>query len=128
MARRPVIPLSLQHVTVAGATLLMCYCRVPAPAQDLSSPVRVELVLANGRLADGQRTIRVARGDQVELIWTSDRSITVHLHGYDIELAIAPGTAEHMTFAARSTGRFPIEVHGGSGPHRTVLYVEVYPR
>jgi len=108
--------------------LLMCDSPIPASAEDLGLPVRVELILANGRLADGQRTIGVARGDRVELIWRSDRPVTVHLHGYDIELAVAPGTAEHMTFTAEATGRFPVEAHGGPGPHRTLLYVEVYPR
>ena len=54
--------------------------------------------------------------------------MTLHLHGYDIESKLAPGEPAAMAFKATIPGRFPVEVHGaGKGPHRPVLYLEVYP-
>ncbi len=64
--------------------------------------------------------------------WTTDRPLTLHLHGYDIEKRVAPGTVTEMTFTADATGRFPVHVHAqGAGPaHEEALLVnvEVYPR
>jgi FtsP/CotA-like multicopper oxidase with cupredoxin domain len=76
-----------------------------------------------------QRVIRVQRGDVVTLRWTSDRALTLHLHGYDIERRVTPGTTATMSFTAPATGRFSIEVHGGSaGREATLGYLEVHPR
>jgi hypothetical protein len=95
----------------------------------LAGPRSVDLPIRGGVLPAEQRVIRVQQGDEVALRWTSDRALTVHLHGYDIERRITPGTTATMTFTARATGRFSIEIHGGEG-HRasTVAYLEVHPR
>jgi hypothetical protein len=87
-----------------------------------------DLAISGGRLASGARTLRVQQGDQVSLRWTSDRPITLHLHGYDLELEIEPGVAAAMQFEARATGRFPVEIHQPGGRHATLLYLEVHPR
>src|SRR5262249_14569557 len=91
---------------------------------------RFELRIENGRLADAQRTIRVRRGDTVEITWHSDRPAVVHLHGYDIETSVDAGRPQIMSFHARATGRFAIELHGstGSGHHAALTYLEVHPR
>jgi len=87
------------------------------------------LDVKNGALAAGQREIKVQQGDEVTLRWTTDAPLTVHLHGYDLERAIAPGAPVEMRFTARATGRFPIERHGTKGGRdSTLTYVEVYPR
>jgi hypothetical protein len=39
------------------------------------------------------RTLRVKRGEDVELRWSSDRRIQLHLHGYDIERTVDAGHA-----------------------------------
>ncbi|MBL27620.1 MAG: hypothetical protein CMM50_08745 [Rhodospirillaceae bacterium] len=99
---------------------------------------------ATGRLTDiriEHRTaepdlVRVYQGDIVTLRWLTDEPVTLHLHGYDIELAVTPSKAEEMTFEAFATGRFPVEAHqfGGSEEHhdhggeeKTLLYLEVLP-
>jgi len=72
----------------------------------------------------------------VRLEWTSDEAVTVHLHGYDIELALAPGNPGVMTVQAYAAGRFPITAHtpgdkaakGGGHKERVLLYLEVHPR
>jgi FtsP/CotA-like multicopper oxidase with cupredoxin domain len=87
-----------------------------------------ELAIANGRLTGGTETIRVAKGDEVELRLSSDKPVTLHLHGYDIEIVVAPGAPATMSFKAYLPGRFPVSEHRkGAKHHHAVLYVEVHP-
>jgi hypothetical protein len=89
-----------------------------------------ELTVQAGELPPEVRVIRVRQGDDVTLRWTTDRSLTIHLHGYDIEKQVPVGAEPTiMHYTARATGRFPIEVHGRGHAHeRTLVYLEVYPR
>jgi len=88
-----------------------------------------DLTITHGQLAGGQDTIRVQQGDNVVLRWHSDRPIVLHLHGYEIETRVVPGTATETRFEARATGRFPIHVHAAQARSETVLvYLEVYPK
>ena len=77
-------------------------------------------------ISGGVPVIRARQGEAVKLRWSSDRAMTIHLHGYDIEVRL-PGNGEvTMDFIARATGRFPVERHGGDG-HAALLYLEVRP-
>jgi hypothetical protein len=93
-----------------------------------------DLKVARGTVPPKMQLIRVKQGDVVKLRWTSDRPITLHLHGYDIERKIVPGTVAEMAFTANATGRFPVEehkldAHGGSAHAPAPLVrIEVYPR
>ena len=77
--------------------------------------------------------VTVKQNDVVKLEWSSDRQMTIHLHGYDIEKQITPGATTEMTFTARATGRFMVEPHlaklpSGGHEHGDVLVtIEVYP-
>jgi hypothetical protein len=93
-----------------------------------AEPRVIELALREGRLPERQRVITVRQGDDVTLAWTTDRPVTLHLHGYDLETKATPGTPVSMRFVARATGRFPIEMHGAQGAHTVVGYLEVHPR
>ena len=82
----------------------------------------------NGRVLGTADTIRVRKGDHVELRWSSDQAIALHLHGYDIEAKVAPQSPAVMSFKANLAGRFPVSEHRhGAGHHRAVLYLEVHP-
>jgi heme/copper-type cytochrome/quinol oxidase subunit 2 len=81
-----------------------------------------DITLVDGKPV-GEQTLRVAKGEKVMLRWKSDRPMSLHLHGYEIEAAVAPGRPTDMRFTASMPGRFP--VHGST--HRAVLYVEVQP-
>jgi hypothetical protein len=89
--------------------------------------------IGNGHVPDNMRLIRVKQNDVVKLEWSTDKPVTVHLHGYDIEQELKPGAVTPMTFTARATGRFSIEPHIGKTPsgghaHGDVLVtIEVYP-
>jgi hypothetical protein len=98
-----------------------------------AAEVSYVLAITNGRLPDNMRRIRVRQNDVVKLEWSSDKPISVHLHGYDIEKDIKPGAVTQMTFVARATGRFPVEPHigktpsGGHGHGDVLVTIEVYP-
>src|SRR5262245_23653679 len=59
-------------------------CASKGSAENPASRI-FELSLKGGKLAAASNTIKARRGEEVELRWSSDRSITLHLHGYDIE-------------------------------------------
>lgn len=98
-----------------------------------AAQVTYALNIVNGRVPNNMRLIRVKQDDVVKLEWSTDKPMTVHLHGYDIEQEVKPGTVTQMTFTARATGRFTIEPHIGKTPsgghaHGDVLVtIEVYP-
>jgi len=99
-------------------------------AAELTFVLRIE----NGRVLENVRLIRVTQGDVVRLQWRSDRRVTLHLHGYDIEKVVAPGTVTYLMFTANATGRFPINLHttndnaDGHGHEEALVYLEVFPR
>ena len=87
-----------------------------------------DLTIVHGKLTGGQDTIRVQQNDNVVLRWHCDRSIVLHLHGYEIETRVVTGTVAEMRFEARATGRFPVHVHAAQARSESVLvYLEVYP-
>jgi len=100
-----------------------------ASASAAAEPRVVELAIRDGVLPREQRVIRVQQGDAVTLRWTTDRALTLHLHGYDIEQRVVPGATATMSFTARATGRFAIEIHASQGRRETTVgYLEVHPR
>ncbi len=112
--------------------LTLCLSSALTVAAD-AAEVTYALTIANSRVPDNMRLIRVKQNDVVKLEWRTDKPLTVHLHGYDIEQELQPGTVTEMTFTARATGRFTVEPHIGRTPsgghaHGDVLVtIEVYP-
>ena len=104
---------------------------VAANAAELTFSLRIE----NGRVPESMRLVRVKQGDVVKLRWSVDQPVILHLHGYDIEKRVEPGTVGEISFTARATGRFPIHAHStgaraGSNAHEEapLVYIEVYPQ
>jgi hypothetical protein len=54
--------------------------------------------------------------------------MVLHLHGYDIEKELKPGTVTEFAFEAYAAGRFPVNTHSEDSHEATLLYVEVHPR
>jgi len=91
----------------------------------------VDIEVRNGKVV-GKNSVRVTRGDTVELRWMSDKPLELHLHGYDVTVHVVPGTPADMKLRAHATGRFPVEIHGekkssGGHSHKPLYYLEVYP-
>ena len=110
------------------AALACAFVPAMALAQEAK---RFDLTLKAGALPKEQRTVKVKQGDAVELRWTSDQPVHLHLHGYDVLIAVKPGEPTVTALQARMAGRFSVEKlqekktghqHGGK-----VLYLEVHP-
>jgi FtsP/CotA-like multicopper oxidase with cupredoxin domain len=115
------------------AVLLAAFLSQSALAQ--TGTIDVEI---HDRKVTGERVIRVKQGDTVRLKWSTDETVELHLHGYDIETEATPDKPAVMSFTARATGRFPVTSHGFGEHHESrehhrhgaeaLLYIEVYPR
>ena len=104
-----------------------------------ATPAREFDISIVGRRVEGNNpTIRVKRGDSVILRWRTDESVSLHLHGYDIQATLSPASSTPMRFEAAVAGRFAITAHefGAVADHDapprkhreiTLLYLEVLP-
>lgn len=129
---------SSQSARIALSYLLLALSAAGIVAQPAASVrlVKLEIAARSVRgpdVAPGRPvgSVRLTQGETVELHWTSDEPVTLHLHGYNIETRVAATSTAIMRVRARATGRFAIETHGiGRDKHlaRTLLYVEVHPR
>lgn len=117
-------------IRLAAAALAAAGLGLPALAAEEMSKV-IAVRIEGRRVVAPEGPIRVKRGDVVELRWRTDEAVRLHLHGYDVELALEPGRAAKMVIRARVAGRFPITSHGwgadGHG-HDALTYLEVHPR
>lgn len=120
------------------ATAMLLFLTVSPPDRVaihlLQSTAPIEIEIKLGKVV-GQRTVRARQGDEVTLRVASDRTLDLHLHGYDIERTAAPDMPAVFTFTARATGRFPMETHEpaakGAKSHAhgaSLFYLEVLPR
>lgn len=134
--RRYRLWLSLSHLLIAvGIVSAFTQPNAQEPHEP-AQVLRVSIVdgTATGDEVDvsgGVEVLRVTQGDAVEIHWASNERAVVHLHGYGVETDVpATGTAV-MSFKARATGRFPVELHGfgdDAQKEKTLLYLEVHPR
>lgn len=85
-----------------------------------------EVFLEDGRPHQSNRTLQATRGDRVSILVRSDQAVTLHLHGYDRELAVPAGGEAKLQFEANAAGRFPVEAHGGHG-HEPLFHLEIRP-
>jgi hypothetical protein len=100
-----------------------------AVAQESSKRV-IEVRIENRKVVAPNEAIRITLGAVIELRWTSDEAVKLHLHGYDIELHVRPDEPAAMVVEAYATGRFPVTSHGwedGGHGHDALTYLEVYP-
>jgi hypothetical protein len=101
-------------------------------------PIRISVPIRNRALANPvQKDIRITQGDVLELVFTTDESAELHLHGYDIYLTVEPGAAGVLRVDAKITGRYPLEAHRfgsvvaeakGAHDHIVLLHLSVFPR
>ena len=82
------------------------------------------IVIKNGEPVGGMAKLTYKQGSTVKLTVTTDGAETdVHIHGYDIEKATAPGAPAKFSFVAKDTGRFEVELH----PSTQIAQLDVVP-
>lgn len=97
----------------ASPLLCLLFCLFsPAAVLAAEPPVKVfELAISRSAAPAKPQVLRVEKDDVVRLRVTSDAAGEVHLHGYRLEVKLAPGTPQELSFNARATGRYRIEWH-----------------
>jgi hypothetical protein len=107
---------------------------VPTSEVCAAEAVRISVAVGARKIAPAQRTVRARQGDTIELAFTSDERVELHLHGYDRHLTVDPGSVAVMRIEAKFAGRFAIEAHrfgnetAARSRHLVLLYLEVHPR
>lgn len=99
------LSLSLHLKTLVFCAGLAAWIAVLAAACGSADPEEVEIGVS---LRDKQLTpdtIRVTQDDTVTLKIDSDAPGSMHLHGYDKEQEVTPGTVADFVFVADATGR-----------------------
>lgn len=71
----------------------------------------ITLTVRAGKVTPAPGRIEVTRGERVALRVTSDRADTLHVHGYDKELALPAGQEATLVLTADRTGLFEVETH-----------------
>ena len=71
--------------------------------------------IEGGEVVGGLQRWQVAQGDDVRIVVRSDVDDEIHLHGYDIEKPVGPGTPAIFAFGATIPGRFELESHESGG-------------
>jgi hypothetical protein len=69
------------------------------------------LKIENGLSIGGPQTIRVSKGSEVILKFSSDTSGVVHLHAYHLELPLSANQEAQLQFTAKASGKFRVEWH-----------------
>ncbi|MFH9724968.1 hypothetical protein ACH4M4_18675 [Streptomyces sp. NPDC017254] len=77
-----------------------------------SDPGRTVTLTISGRtVSPPPSRIELKKGERLTLRVTGDRADTLHVHGYDRELPLSPGTTATLTLVADRTGLFEVETH-----------------
>ncbi|WP_231618555.1 hypothetical protein [Nonomuraea sp. SBT364] len=84
---------------------------VEGPAGEGPAPVTVAVRVSGGQVTPPPGRVEVKKGDRVRLEVTGDRADTVHVHGFDLERPLTPGTPVVIEFTADRSGLFEVETH-----------------
>ncbi|MFJ6780105.1 hypothetical protein [Streptomyces yangpuensis] len=85
----------------------------PTPGQAQADRT-VTITVRDGRVSPAPARTELRRGERVALRVTSDRADTLHVHGYDKELALPAGQEATLILTADRTGLFEVETHESS--------------
>ncbi|MCX5608803.1 cupredoxin domain-containing protein [Streptomyces sp. NBC_00047] len=71
----------------------------------------VTVTVRDGKVSPAPARTELRRGERVALRVTSDRADTLHVHGYDKELALPAGQEATLILTVDRTGLFEVETH-----------------
>ena len=119
-------PVQSEPAEVADKGLVPASAAAPGMVVDTDAVERLfEREVEGDRRTGGAETLRVNQGEPVRILVRADQADELHLHGYDLKVALKPGTTAQMTFKAVHSGRFELELHSG---HQTLAALEVMPK
>jgi hypothetical protein len=71
----------------------------------------IAVSIAGGNVRPKPGRVEVPKGAHVVLTVASDQPDEVHVHGYDLEAPVSPGSPATIRFTADQTGLFEVETH-----------------
>ncbi|MFE2285986.1 cupredoxin domain-containing protein [Streptomyces sp. NPDC059443] len=83
----------------------------PSPEAQAQADRTVTITIRDAKVTPAPGRVEVKRGERVALRVTSDRADTLHVHGFDKELALPAGQEATLILTADRTGLFEIETH-----------------
>ena len=84
-----------------------------APAPDPRPPV---IEVEGGQPAEGVVDLEFEKGDEVSFSVVSDVKEAIHVHGYDLEEDVGPGSKATFDFVADIDGIFEVELENSAVP------------
>lgn len=81
-----------------------------APPSGSQTDGVIEVAIVGGDVQGGVRREKVALNSEVTIRATSDVADELHVHTYDLKVALVPGRAADLTFLARIPGVFEVEL------------------
>jgi plastocyanin len=81
-----------------------------------ATPESVAIRYRSGEVQGGVKEIEASKGDTVRFTVSSDVADEVHVHGYDLTRDIPAGGMARISFTAKITGVFEIELEGAHVP------------
>jgi hypothetical protein len=96
-----------------AAALLLGSCAGTAPAAENrdAGPTTIVVEYTHGEVRGDTGRVAVDAGAPVTITVTSDVADEAHLHGYDLETELTPGTPAELRFDATVPGVFELELH-----------------
>jgi len=82
----------------------------PPATTATEQPTVVRIVVRGGKVVGGPKVHEVPFRKRVTLVVSSNVADEVHLHGYDLMRDVAPGRPLRLTFVARLSGTFDLEL------------------
>jgi plastocyanin len=76
-----------------------------------AAPAEPTIAVRGGQVPGDPKALKFSGGERVRFRVTSDEPIEVHVHGYDLEEAAAPGAPAEFSFAPELQGAYDIELH-----------------
>ncbi len=124
-------------MTIHPLRLLLSLALLCSPILAMSAEQQVTFKIEKRRIAAKPPTLTVKQGDTLVLNFSTDETASIHLHGYNVLLALQPAAPGTMRVVASVPGRFPVSAHGfgaAAGKHTKhqrevpLLYIEVQPQ
>lgn len=73
--------------------------------------VTITISISGDTVSPPPGRVEVAAGQTVHIEVSSDHNDEIHVHGYDIEVPVTPGTPATISFVADRGGLFEVESH-----------------
>jgi hypothetical protein len=115
-------------ILLLGALYFLFKNSLTEPAPSDPHPRTYRLTIRDQRLVRGPQVLDATQGDPITLIITTDHAGTLHIHGYEKEIVLAPDQETTLAFTAERAGRYGVDFHGADRTHAELAALEVQPR